>query len=119
MTAEKIDPAVVLLNDWADAACVRFVSRSYGPRTTDTVNQDDLLQLVRAAMAQADAERAALFKTARGNRADAERYRLIAESSQGTIRLDGGPGGTRWAAPQYIHWTGNGLDAAIDAAFPD
>jgi hypothetical protein len=50
-------------------------------------------------------------------RQDAERYRRLAESMQGTIRLDGGPGDTRWAAPQYINWTDGGLDAAIDAAF--
>ena len=49
-----------LLAEWADAACVRFVSRSSGQRTTDTVSKDDLLQLMRAAQA-AERERCALL----------------------------------------------------------
>ena len=38
-----------LLDSWADAACVRFVSRSHGEATTGTVSRDDLLQLIVAA----------------------------------------------------------------------
>lgn len=45
-----------LLDDWAEAACVRFVNRSYGQSTTDTVSRDDLLQLMRAVQA-AECER--------------------------------------------------------------
>ncbi len=43
--------ARVLLDEWAEAAGVRFVSRSHGQATTGTVSKDDLLQLVRAALA--------------------------------------------------------------------
>jgi hypothetical protein len=45
VSSEGLGP---LLDDWAEAACVRFVNRSYGQSTTETVGRDDLLQLMRA-----------------------------------------------------------------------
>ena len=40
-----------LLDGWANVEGVRFVSRSYGQRTTDTVSRDGLLDLMRAVQA--------------------------------------------------------------------
>jgi len=48
-----------LLKAWQDAACVRFVSRSSGQRTTDTVSRDDLIQLINAARDTSAAPQAA------------------------------------------------------------
>jgi len=48
-----------LIDEWADAACVRFVNRSSGEYTTNTVSRYDLQQLIDAAVAR-ERERAAL-----------------------------------------------------------
>lgn len=55
---------------------------------------------------------------------DAERWRHIAKSASGTIRLDGDrmkPDDFRWAAPVYISWSepDHPLQAAIDWAIAD
>lgn len=41
-----------LLEGWANVECVRFVNRSTGQRTTETVSRDGLLDLMRAAQAE-------------------------------------------------------------------
>lgn len=40
-----------LLDGWANVECVRFVNRSTGQRTTETVSRDGLLDLMRAVQA--------------------------------------------------------------------
>jgi hypothetical protein len=42
-----------LLGGWANVECVRFVNRSTGQRTTETVSRDGLLDLMRAVQAAA------------------------------------------------------------------
>jgi hypothetical protein len=65
MTDQTTAPAGVvssnqlgLLREWADASGTRFVCRSHGLQTTNTVSHDDLLQLVQAAVV-AERERCA------------------------------------------------------------
>ena len=43
-------PELGLLREWAAASGTRFVCRSHGLQTTNTVSHDDLLQLVQAAV---------------------------------------------------------------------
>jgi hypothetical protein len=58
---EQLGP---LLEGWANVECVRFVNRSTGQRTTETVSRDGLLDLMRAVQA-AERERCAkLVETA-------------------------------------------------------
>ena len=58
-----------IIDKWAAESFVRFVSRSFGAYTTDTVSRDSLFNLAKAATQQADAELTAL-------RAECERLRV-------------------------------------------
>ena len=56
--AQPAQPAVepfALLAEWAATSRTRFVSRSHGMQTTDTVSRDDLMQLICAARAAPEA----------------------------------------------------------------